>query len=98
MNRVLAASALVPTLLAACQSGSPMSRLYFEAAQKLCGFEATTYTPRDGFLLDEPLVDFSQGKDSRQAHDCFNRALEKLDRAATERGAIHISYIWEYKS
>jgi len=59
--------------------------------------KATTYTYRDGLFVDEPLVDFTQERNPRKAHDCFNDALDKLDRAATAQGIKHISRMWEYR-
>jgi len=75
-----------------------MSQEIFSSAAKLCELRATTYTFRDGFFLDEPLIDFSHEPSPAEAHDCFNKALEEVDRAATERGVDHISYIWEWQT
>ena len=70
----------------------------FSQAAGLCGLRATTYTFRHGILLDEPLVDFTQEPDPAKAHICFDGALDKIDRAKTERGVDHISYIWEWRA
>lgn len=75
-----------------------MSEATFAEARQQCGLTATTYIYRDGFFLDEPLVDFSRERDPDGAHNCFNKALEAADREATERGATHISYIWEWRT
>jgi len=75
-----------------------MSEATFAQAKQRCGLKATTYTYRDGIFLDEPLIDFSREDNPEAAHVCFNKALEAVDRAATERGATHISYIWEWRT
>mgnify|MGYP000557149898 CR=1 FL=1 len=80
------------------QSAPPMSRETFETAARHCGLNATTYTYRDGWLLDEPLIDFSGEPKPDEAHQCFNRGLETADREMTERGVTSISYIWEWKT
>lgn len=75
-----------------------MSHATFAEAAKRCDLSATTYTYRDGIFLDEPLVDFTKEPAPAKAETCFNLALEKIDGEATERGATHISYIWEFRS
>jgi hypothetical protein len=81
-----------------CQSAPPMSHATFTDAAKRCELLATTYTYRDGIFLDEPLVDFTKEPASAKALTCFNLALEKIDREATERGATYIRRIWEFRS
>ena len=85
-------------LLTGCQSAPPMSKERFAEAARRCRLKATTYTYRDGFLLDEPLVDFSREPNPGRAMSCFRDALEQIDRAMMERGVDHISYIWEWRS
>jgi hypothetical protein len=81
-----------------CQSAPPLAEATFSEAAKRCHLQATTYTYRNGFLLDEPLVDFSKEAEPPKALKCFNLALEKIDREATARGATHISRIWKYRA
>ena len=75
-----------------------MSKARFAEAAGRCQLRATAYTYRDGFFLDEPLVDFSKEPDPGKAVSCFNHALDQIDRAMTERGVDHISYIWEVRT
>lgn len=75
-----------------------MSEARFREAARRCQLKATTYLYRDGILLDEPLIDFSREPDPDRALSCFDKALEQIDRAMTERGADHISYIWEWQT
>ena len=75
-----------------------MSKQQFAAAAKRCDLRATTYTYRDGILLDEPLVDFSKEPDPDKAVRCFNDVLDQSDRALMEHGVEHISYIWETRT
>ena len=75
-----------------------MSEERFAQAARTCHLELTTYTYRDGFFLDEPLVDFSREADPNKAKSCLNEALERIDRAMTARGVDHIGYIWEYRT
>ena len=94
--RLIAVSATM--LLVGCQSAPPMSQERFAAAARKCQLKATTYLYRDGIFLDEPLVDFSREPDPDRAKSCFNDALDQIDRAMTERGVDHISYIWEWRT
>lgn len=80
------------------QSAPPISKALFGEAAKRCALRLTTYTYRDGLLLDEPLIDFSKEPDPLKARACFDAALEKIDREMTERGFDHISYIWEWRT
>lgn len=75
-----------------------MSEATFSDAARRCHLQATTYTYRDDVVLDEPLVDFTGEAEPAKALTCFNSALEKIDREATERGATHISRIWESRA
>jgi hypothetical protein len=75
-----------------------MSKATFMAAARKCDLGATTYLYRDGILIDEPLIDFTKEADPAKAHQCFNSALKEVDREAAERGASHISYIWEWRA
>ena len=75
-----------------------MSKATFTSAAKKCDLRNTTYLYRDGILLDEPLIDFTKESSPAKAHECFNSALEDVDREATERGATHVSYIWEWRA
>jgi hypothetical protein len=75
-----------------------MSKSMFLAAARKCSLRATTYLYRHGLLIDEPLIDFSKEPNPAKAHACFDAALDQLDRDATERGATHISYIWEWRA
>jgi muramidase (phage lysozyme) len=75
-----------------------MSEARFADAAGRCELKATTYTYRDGYFLDEPLVDFSRELDPSKALRCFNDALGQIDRGMTERGVAHISYIWEFRA
>ena len=84
--------------LAGCQSAPPMPKATFQNAAGKCGLRATTYLYRDGILLDEPLIDFTKEPEPTKAQACFNAALQKVDREMTERGATHISYIWESRA
>ena len=84
-------------LISACQSAPPMSQATFDKAAAQCGLRQTTYTHRDGFFLDEPLIDFSREANPHKANECFGEALEKLDMEMTANGADHISYIWEWR-
>ena len=80
------------------QSAPPMSRATFAEAARKCALRLTTYTYRDGLLLDEPLVDFTKEPEPAKAHACLNAALEMVDREMTARGVEHISYIWEWRA
>ena len=75
-----------------------MSKAAFMSAAEKCGLRDTTYLYRDGILIDEPLIDFTKETDPAKAHECFNSALQDVDREATERGGKHISYIWEWRA
>ena len=75
-----------------------MPKATFLAAARKCALLATTYLYRHGFLLDEPLIDFTKEPDPVKAQACFNAALEEVDREATDRGATNISYIWEWRA
>ena len=75
-----------------------MSKGQFAEAARRCDLKATTYTYRDGFFLDEPLVDFSKEADPGKAVSCFNDALDQIDRAVMGRGIDHVSYIWEVRT
>ncbi|MBW6532680.1 hypothetical protein KZ820_18210 [Sphingomonas sp. RRHST34] len=80
------------------QSLPPMSRALFGEAVKRCALRLTTYTYREGLLIDEPLVNFTKEPDPAKAHACFNAALDKITREMTERGVDHIGYIWESRA
>jgi hypothetical protein len=80
------------------QSAPPMSRATFADAARRCALDLTTYTYRDGLVLDEPLIDFTKEPEPAKAHACFNAALEKVDREMTKRGVDHISYVWEWRA
>ena len=84
--------------LTGCQSAPPLTREHFADASERCGLEATTYTYRDGFLTDEPLVDFTNEQNSTESYECFADALDKIDREMTESGVTHFSRIWEYRT
>jgi hypothetical protein len=75
-----------------------MSRATFAEAARKCTLHLTTYTYRDGLLLDEPLIDFTREPEPAKAHACFNAALEEVDREMTARGVKNISYIWEWRA
>jgi hypothetical protein len=75
-----------------------MSKGRFAQAARICRLKATTYTYRDGFFLDEPLVDFSKEPEPNKALGCFNRALDQIDRAMMVRGVDHVSYLWENRT
>jgi hypothetical protein len=98
-NERLAQMLILLTLVSVsgCQSAPPMPKETFSQAAKLCDLRATTYTFRDGIFLDEPLIDFTKEADPLNARNCFNGALETVDRAKTDRGVDHISYIWEWR-
>lgn len=81
-----------------CQSAPPLSRETFSEAANRCELTATTYTFRDGIFLDEPLIDFTREQPPSNAHECFNEALEQIDREKTKKGVEHISYIWEWRA
>jgi hypothetical protein len=75
-----------------------MSKARFAEAARRCELKATTYTYRDGYFLDEPLVDFTREPDPAKAVRCFDDALSEIDRTMTERGVDHIGYIWEIRA
>lgn len=75
-----------------------MSKERFAEAARRCRLNATTYIYRDGLFFDEPLIDFSRERNSRSAKACFTNALHQIDRAVTERGAEHVSYIWQWRT
>ena len=89
---------LIMMCASGCESAPPMSHATFAEAARSCDLSATTYTDRDGIFSDEPLVDFTKEPAPANALTCFNLALEKIDREATERGAKHISRKWESRS
>jgi hypothetical protein len=91
------AVASIALIAGACskQSAPPMSRETFLAATARCSLRSTTYTPRHGAFLDEPLIDFRKESDPTAAHRCFDWALRQIDM---ESGAAHIGYIWEWRS
>ena len=74
-----------------------MPRASFDDAARRCHLTATTYTYRHGFVLDEPLIDFTREAEPEKAMRCFDFALGKIDREASERGVTNTSYIWEYR-
>ena len=86
------------TGLVGCQSAPPMSKARFVEAAGSCALKATTYTYRDGYFVDEPLVDFSRELNPAKAVRCFDDALGQIDRRMTVRGAEHIGYIWEVRA
>jgi hypothetical protein len=92
-------SAIALISLGGChQSAPPMSKARFGEAARRCKLKATTYTYRDGFFLDEPLVDFSNEPDPQKAVSCFNDAMNEIDRAMAARGVYHIGYIWDVRT
>jgi hypothetical protein len=74
-----------------------MSKARFAEAAERCELKQTTYTYRDGWFLDEPLIDFTREPDPDKAVNCFNDALGQIDRAMNERGVDHISYFWRFE-
>jgi hypothetical protein len=75
-----------------------MTKADFADAASRCSLRATTYLYRDGILVDEPLIDFTKESRPAEAMKCFEAAMEQIDRGATERGVVHISRIWEYRT
>ncbi len=49
-------------------------------------------------MLDEPLIDFSRETEPELAHQCFDRALETVDRRGIARNPnVGTGYIWEWR-
>ena len=80
------------------QSAPPMPQATFSEAAELCALKKTTYTPRRGLLIDEPLIDFSREAEPEEARQCFDRALTTVDGRTMERNpdSTGISYIWAW--
>jgi len=75
-----------------------MPKSLFDAAIARCHLQRTTYTSRNGWFLDEPLVDFSAEPNRDLAQQCFDKAREELDAAyMAKTGAAHVGYIWEVR-
>jgi len=94
---LVALCSMIP-LYGCSQSAPPMSRTTFAEAARRCALRVTTYTYRDGLLIDEPLIDFTEEREPAKAHACFNAALERVDQEIMARGVKHVSYIWEWRA
>lgn len=99
MRRLVLLIAGTGLISSSCRQSAPAMPLQtFLEATRFCALHRTTYTSRHGWMLDEPLIDFSREVDPEKADQCFDRALTAVDTEVMKRDPhASTAYIWEWK-
>jgi hypothetical protein len=91
----IAAAALA---LTACgQSLPPLPESLFNQIAIQCDFRATSYQMTRSLLIEKPMIDFSREAHPKEAHKCFDAALQRHDREITDSSnpPASFGYVWD---